>query len=77
MGVADEPTQMHEYGKASPASELLGSSVGEGDIPSSPASSLAVYGRQKTGTPVHEMLELVMSLTSCNTQENGPCTLPV
>lgn len=40
--------ELHNYGRASPASSLLGTVADEGEILSSPPSSLAIYGRQRT-----------------------------
>lgn len=73
--VEGKQTQVREYERVSPASCLLDSGADEREIPSSLPSSLAIYGRQKTWTADHEMLELTVSLTCCNTQESEPCTI--
>lgn len=74
VGVAHELALRH--GRAGPASCLLCSGADEGEMPSSPPSSLTINDRWERWPQVMRVGELSLSLTSFYTQEHGPCTSP-
>lgn len=67
MGVVGELAL--ECGRISPAYCLVGDSADEGETPS---FSLSKAGREASSR-VTRRGELVMSLTSCNTEDSRPC----
>lgn len=73
------PLPTTEDGRADPQVNKVGDlALNEGEMSYSPPSSLTTYGEngRKAGCWVMRIRELTMSLTSCNTQESGHCTLP-